>query len=503
MKLHRPLTLTIILVCIIALLIVPGACGRSRGGYEESGSNDQQPAPQGEHSSLSVGSSSESQTATLTMASPERFVPVIQEAARLLNESLYQDSGNHFHLELSTYNDEDYAVHRQRFNTMFMAGEGYDLFIVDRHPLWNYASNGMLANIYDMIDNDPSVNRNDFFTNVLEAFEYQGQLISIPIKFGFTYVGINSTLPQVFVDRFAQYETISYESLLNLYHDLKLTHPGEYDHLIFAAGGLLSSHRLFEFAINDYINIDTRTANITDTQFVDFLEAFRLAENHIGNNIDNIIALGGMNPVKPRHITDNRTNYVVFNTVSSSLNPWEALFDLDDPPFINYIPATDSKGRLMIDNSDGFHASANQSIAVSAGADQALAWELIKGIIAFVSGTEIRHSVSTLRYFIGPYTLMTSIKTENFAEYAERSFERVFDRQTDLLPYVGQRRPGAREQQVSNAIARLERYNAMPIVQRPYLPPMWDILRDLLDGVITPQDAAQQFQNFISLWLIE
>ena len=502
MKLYKPLTSTIILMYTVFVLTILSACGCG-GRHEESNSSGQQPS-QGEYVSISVDSTSESQTVTLSMASPEHFAPVIQEAARLLNESLYQGSGNHFHLELSTYNADDRDVHRQRFNTMFMAGEGYDLFIVDRHPLWNYASNGMLANIYDMIDQDPSINRNDFFTNVLEAFEYQGQLISIPIKFGFTYVGINYTLPQVFIDRFAQYETISYESLLNLYLDLKLTHPGEFDHLIFAMLSLLSGHILFDFAINDYIDSNTRVADITDIQFVDFLETFRFVENNTRNNNENIFALGGMNPVKPRYITDNRTNYVVFNTVSSSLHPWEALFDLNDPPFINYIPATDSKGRLMIDNSDGFHASANQSIAVSAGADQVLAWELIKSIIAFVSGAEIRHSISNhLHNHIGPHSLMTSIRTENFVEYAERSFERVFDTQADLLPYVGQRRPGAREQQVSNAIARLERYNAMPIVQRPYLPSMWDIQRDLLDGIITPQDAAQQLQNFISLWLIE
>jgi len=450
------------------------------------------------------------QTLTLTMASPDHFAPFIQQAASMLHGRIYRETGSTFNLELTTYTWQTRESHMQRFRTMMMAGEAYDLFVVDNHPIRAFADNGLIIDINDLINQDPTVSRGDFFTNVLEAYEYQGQLLSIPLKFGFTYVGINSTLPQDIVDRFLQYETISYDSLLSLYHDLRRLHHGEFDYLNFSPqftfSGLLEYHNLFEFAINDYIDFATRTASLTDTRFIDFLELYRLATRR---SLDNPSAFNNslMAVVRQRTYTEERANYFVFNTTFDRLIPWEALFELDSPPFINYIPVTDSRGRLLI--LDGSYHCVSQHIAVSAGADKTLAWELIKNLITVVSCIEIRHAIPPMpRYRIGPFSLKASIEINQFRERAERAFEQVFRYASELgyelSPYIGQDEDGARQQQITNAIARLERYNSMPVARRHYLPDsIWPIFEDFLDGVLTPEDTAHRLQNIISLWLIE
>ena len=495
MKQNNPQILLMTLLCAIFFLILLNSCGRNNDNDET----------YDDYTPNNIHDDGEPQTFTLTMASPDHFEPFIQQAARMLHSSIYQESGNTFNLELTTYTWAMRESHMQRFRTMMMAGEAYDLFVVDRHPIRAFTGNGLIIDIYDLIDQDPAVSRDDFFTNVLEAFEYQGQLISIPLKFGFTYVGINSTLPQVLIDRFSQYETISYKSLLNLYRDLRYQYPGEFDHLVFAVPGLLDHFNMFEFAINDYIDFATRTAHLSGVQFVDFLESFHLAASHSVRNWHDFRRAFG--PVQQRVYSDERVDLFVFNTIHEFLHPWEALFELDAPPFAHYIPVTDSSDRLLIYVCT-LHCASKQ-IAVSAGADQALAWELIKNLITVVSCVELRHAIPPpARYRIGSYSLKTSIETNQFVERAESAFWRVFSRAAylgyELFPYVGQGDEGARQQQISNAIARLERYNDMPVMRRHYLPDsIWSIYEDFILEIITPEDAAQRFQNTISLWLIE
>jgi len=484
------------------VLIFLSACGRSNDNgetYYENNENHYEYVP-------GIVYDGEPQTLTLTMSSPDHFAPFIRQAASMLHGSIYRETGNTFNLELTTYTWQTRESHMQRFRTMMMAGDAYELFVVDRHPLNIFAGNRMIVDIYELIDQDPNLSRDDFFTNVLEAFEYQGQLLSIPLKFGFTYVGINSTLPQTFINRFSQYETISYNSLLNLYRDLKLSYPGEFEHLVFAVpGGTLYHINLLEFAINDYIDFTTHTISLADS-FTDFLGLLHFATSHTMNNMLDFSRT--LASVPHRRYNDERANLFVFNTISELLSPWEALFELDSPPFSNYIPITDSRGRLLIDICFT-HNTAGQQIAVSAGADQALAWELIKNLITVVSCVELRHSIQSLeRRLIGHYSLKTSIETNHFTERATRAFERVFSYASyfslELIPYVGKGEEGARQQQIVNAIARLERYNALPAMQRSYLPmSIWPIYEDFIFEIITAEVATQRLQNLISLWLIE
>jgi len=450
------------------------------------------------------------QVYTLTMSAPAFFAPLLREAERYLSRIMYHESGSSFRLELTTYGNyitatpAEWELHRQRFNMLLMSGEPFDLFVVDRHPLWHYARGGLLADIYELIDQDPMVSRDDFFTNVLEGFEYQGRLLSIPPRFGITFVGINSTLPQAFIDRFLEYEAISYMSLLNIYRDLKLAHPGEFDHLVYASLGVLRPNVLLEYAISDFIDADASTVHLTDIGFINFLEAFRFTLGSFTNRYDYVPSL-----IRSRNFIETQGQRFVFSTVDGGFCTWEALFELDSSPFINYIPITNSSGRIMTYSKVGAH---NQilSLAVSSGANQSLAWEFIKSLIRVSSCNEVRTSEmrDALRYMVAPNTINPSIMTEGFAEQAQRAFEQIFYRDSlhglRLITFIRHDEPGALHRQISNAIARLEGYATMQVMYRPYIPAaIWPIYDDFMDGIITADDAAHRLQNIISLWLIE
>ena len=435
MKRHWQKLSIIRLVCTAFILMALAACG-DNNGIDESYYTDN------------------SQILTLTMASPEFFAPLLLEAERVLNRSMNQESGKSFRLELTTYAPDEWELHRQRFNVLQMSGEPFDLFVVDRHPLWHYARNGLLADIYELIDQDPTINRNDFFINALEAFKYRGQLLSIPPRFGATFVGINASLPQTFIDRFSQYETISYISLLNIYRDLKVTHPREYDNLIYATLGIMRPRSLFEFAINDFIDINQGIAHLTDVKFIDFLGAFSYATSHFNNtNRPSIITTSHQydlmtTPFSSRYIMYNRFNNFMFSTISGGLDPWEALFELDSAPFINYIPITDSRGRLISYNNLGFYSDF-LSLAVSPGRNQILAWEFIMYTINIMSCDEIRigNISCLLLYYINPNTLKTSILMRGFVEQTRRALEQVFEfdmlYNMGLIALINHNEPGA------------------------------------------------------------
>ena len=493
MKGNRLRILMILFICTALFLAILTACGNNNG-IDESYSN----------------CTTDPQVYTLTMSAPAFFAPLLREAERYLNRSMNQESGNSFRLELTTYGNHitatqaEWELHRQRFNMLLMSGEPFDLFVVDRHPLWHYARGGLLADIYELIDQDPNVSRDDFFTNALGGFEYQGQLLSIPPMFGITFVGINSTLPQDFIDRFSQYEMISYMSLLNIYRDLKLAHPGEFDHLVYASLGVLRPYVLLEYAVSDFIDSGASIARLTDAGFIDFLEVLHFALGSFTNRNDYVPSF-----MRSRNFIEIQGHRFVFSTVDGGFCTWEALFELDSSPFVNYIPITNSSGRIMTYSRVGVQ---NQflSLAVSNGVNQYLAWEFIRSLIRVSSYQEIRTNEmrAALNYMVAPNTINTSIMTEGFAVQAQRAFEQVFYRDSinglGLISFIRHDEPDALQRQISNAIVRLEGYVNMPVAHRPYIPAaIWPIYDDFMDGIITADDAAHRLQNIISLWLIE
>jgi ABC-type glycerol-3-phosphate transport system substrate-binding protein len=79
--------------------------------------------------------------------------------------------------EFST--DDDWSAGLIRLSTEIIAGRVPDIIDVSNLPFKQYAARGLFVNLYDLIDADPELNREDFLERVLYAAEVDGNLYQI------------------------------------------------------------------------------------------------------------------------------------------------------------------------------------------------------------------------------------------------------------------------------------------------------------------------------------
>lgn len=82
-------------------------------------------------------------------------------------------------IDYSSYNtEEDYSAGLMKLQTEILAGNCPDIIDLNGLPATRFASKGLLADLYEFIDADPELNREDFFPTVLGAMECDGKLVS-------------------------------------------------------------------------------------------------------------------------------------------------------------------------------------------------------------------------------------------------------------------------------------------------------------------------------------
>lgn len=87
-------------------------------------------------------------------------------------------------VDYSQYNtEEDYEAGLTKLNTEIMAGNIPDILSLDQLPYTQLAAKGLLEDLYPYIDADSSFDRDDFFTNVLDALSVDGKLYQIAPSF--------------------------------------------------------------------------------------------------------------------------------------------------------------------------------------------------------------------------------------------------------------------------------------------------------------------------------
>ncbi len=132
---------------------------------------------------------------------------LINFAATNLSESL-QDAVISFNKTHDEYRIQfkDYSVYNNendfgnqggvsQLNYDIIAGDIPDMFLLDGLPFETYASKGLLADLGPIMDADPSFNKEDYLTNVLDACSYKGKICSVIPGFSLmTLVGKSSNV---------------------------------------------------------------------------------------------------------------------------------------------------------------------------------------------------------------------------------------------------------------------------------------------------------------------
>lgn len=98
-----------------------------------------------------------------------------------------------YEIELTSY--EDYEDGATRMNNDMIAGNLPDIIILNQNmPIDSYISKGLLADIYEYIDNDPDMNRSDFIENLFKAYEVGGKLYEIIPSFSIVTLAAKTSL---------------------------------------------------------------------------------------------------------------------------------------------------------------------------------------------------------------------------------------------------------------------------------------------------------------------
>jgi len=455
---------------------------------------------------------------SLSILAPMSFSSVLRQAEQAMTE---------FTLELTTYAPRYRELYQARLQTALMAGQVYDMFFWDGFPIWPASGSGLFQDFYELMGQD----RDDFFTHILEAWEFDGRLYNFPLSFGFMYVGINQNLPPEFIERFSQKSSISIPQLLQIYIDLKRGHPGEFDHLNIACTGF---HRYLSeglgVVMGSFIDYNNRRSDLNNPAFVAYLENMRQMVNsqpHDGISLEDHWNFGG----GPGWFAMNAEHYV-FHLRFYRSQIITALFDLREPHFLNFIPISDDEGRLILEQhynrplgydftAYGFPPGVMPSpawgnVSISASADGALAWEFIQYLLSAMVSHEVRDVIweaheepETDRLNFGRFNWVTPIKRSYFRPHMEVAIRYAVDdgpggpsmRNIYQIPFA----LDEREIVIQEAFARLEAFNDMPVVLMPFLPEdlFVDIVHEFMLGLTTSQQAAEEIHNRVTLWLIE
>ena len=450
----------------------------------------------------------------LSVLTRNEFEFVIRQAWEDMSASL---ADYNLQLEITAYAPEESENQGMRLQTMLMAGQGYDMFIHNNHSLLQFSRSGFLRDIYTLIEQDPAVSRDDFFYQAFEALEIDGGLYAFPLSVGFYYIFINDSLPQPLIDRFTALDTIAFYDIFSIYSEA-IGNP-EFAHMsLFDSGfawALAAPSTLLDMHMVDFVDFDNRTANLTDSAFIDFTKNFvsLFADGSIGG-------IGvGWHPVSGPSFFRQAAVRQAFIIRNAWLCPGFAFVEPNH--FTHGIPITDNSGRLIMDKRietyglpteavtgetiytarSNVHNGVRATVCITAFGNDFLAWELTKHLISAFSEPRGR---ATSEIFAGGSESMTSpIKRELFRPHVTRAMR-------NFRQFTEEHNLGLADedwQEVTEvAIERLAVYNEMPMTR-----PGTDIpsvlfasdLEHLLHGLITVEEFAQILQNRVSLWLIE
>jgi len=172
-------------------------------------------------------------------------------------------------------------------NTELMSGGGPDILALDVLPFYQYARNGLLVDLLDLMEADPAFDINDYRRNIFDALTTPDGLFMFPLDYTFEYITFDSDLfddttiaelsvRDVFThDELIQLGMLAFEMAQNTSDTPVPMFPM---HVSPGLGrGLLSS--IFALNHNHFVDIPNRQANFTNGDFEALLTSVLQIEN--------------------------------------------------------------------------------------------------------------------------------------------------------------------------------------------------------------------------------
>ena len=262
----------------------------------------------------------------------------------------------------------------------------------DRINIPQFTRNGLLIDLYQFWNHDPELNHEDYFTHVLEGFEVDGKLATLPIAFSFYDLYLNrEILDELQVDP-ESIETVDANRVLDWYEQARELH-GDLN-LNFSSPGKDGLYYYLERC--RYIDLENRDAAFDSPEFIEFLTRTNNALNEDPGLDQQLLGMGNNGGLLDANISYRKTGKYpenifawkadTFKTVVENARP--GFFVLEDSFLPNLItmqqpkeyavgpyPLTSSDGKLGVRSVEEFCVPVSMK-------NQPLAWEFIRYCIS-------------------------------------------------------------------------------------------------------------------------
>ena len=361
--------------------------------------------------------------------------------------------------------DNDSTKYKTQTVTNLMAGTSDDIVDGTELPIIKLANSGLLAGFYPLMEKDSGFIKNDYYTNVFEAMNYQKQLYLFPVGFAYQMVGINTTADTAIVSKYNQYATISDSELLNLYNK-NANKNNFYVSRNFNPLYFLSTN------FDQYVNYEQKKCNFQNDDFIHFIA-----------DVKNVMEPSKSGSGVSYGIDSRQDAYDVQKYLFQEIyTDFYLLKYKEFSNFAHFIPKADPDGNVYIFPTMRFCISEKSQ-------NKELAWEFLK----FLTLPETNRQIK----------LVSNINKTTFKEKEKSELEKsVKDVQEQYNLYP----EGNVQQNILDVVNYYDRCNQMPmrfVSLENYLDILIKDIDMLNKGVMTPEQLAKDLQNKISLSLME
>lgn len=369
---------------------------------------------------------------------------------------------------------DDYATrYIQKTVTELSGGDAADIVDLGLVSFYKYGATGLFEDLNELMAEDPAFNREDLYTNILDALEdKEGKLYALPPFFRFNVLILNDYIMYE-LDMDAE-ETFKdgadYQDLIALYWqavDSGAIKPGDKTGGCFFAAS--QNKNFFEgYVIPQFLDEKAGEAHFETPEFIEYLKMTDELP------FERTVAQGGKYPYDwPNFGTDD---YFCQQLPAMPIHLGN----------IEHNALAGSTGAIFYKGRDGdIPFTAASLLAIPKGANKELAWEFLKFVVEekeFPDNLDISNPNINLQYF-GPYGYAVPINRQNYQKLYGAAFASSLAENFDAYQQTLNRRVGNSTELMNN---------------------LQDILISYYDNhLISAEECAKQLQERAWIYLNE
>lgn len=408
----------------------------------------------------------------------------------------WNDEGHEFIFEYKNYDiqiDETGVADMSELSEDMLSGNLPDIMLFSNDYDENLAGNGALCDLYEFIDNDEEISRETFVPNVLNCFENDGKLYSLPDRF---YINAGKVAKTKFVGDGSDWNFDKYiDIIVNSPVDVEI----EYDS---------KKRRFYQIQYTEWIDEENAVCHYDDENFVKYLEWCNEAEN-----IESVYP-----DWEERTEEEDKADYI--KQQKRYIEDREVLGSIIFGRYEDYVQSTRGEfGGEEITYLETPKLEGNNNIAITSTSEhKELAWEYIKSRISDENYEMPENG------FVGPFPITKSgleyyenFERTHYTDYAQYDETKNDPEWKDYKGIVYQLQFSIYEdcikcgeitdedvKTVSDLIARAEPSDEVYFpLDEDYYTIVEGEVQKFFHGEITAEECAENIQNRVSIYLAE